>query len=94
MSFRKKYRHKKIVAEIVETTGLDPRIVHLIIKKFYAGLRKLMLRNEEINIQGFFIIKLSKSYRKIIDEKGKGVNLRRRKDQKPKYVKKGYKKRK
>jgi len=92
MSFRRKYRHSKIVAEIAERTNLDPRIIHLIIRKFYGGLRKLMQRNEEINIQGFFIIKLFKPYKKIVEQKGKKVNLRKRKDQKYTYIKKGYKK--
>lgn len=92
MSFRRKYKHRKIISEIEEKTGLDPRIIHLIIRKFYGGLRKLLNRNEEVNIQGFFTLKLEKSKKKIIDEKGKGVNLRKRKDQKYDYVKKGYKK--
>jgi len=39
-----------------------------------------MLRNEEINIKGFFKLKLSNRYKKIIKEKGKGTNLRIRKD--------------
>ena len=51
-----------------------------------------MQRNEEINIQGFFIIKLFKPYKKIVEQKGKKVNLRKRKDQKYTYIKKGYKK--
>jgi nucleoid DNA-binding protein len=92
MNFRRKYKHRKIINEIAEKTNLDPRIIHLIIRKFYGGLRKLLNRNEEVNIQGFFTLKLEKSKRKIIDEKGKGINLRKRKDQRYNYVKKGYKK--
>lgn len=88
MIFRKKYKHSKIVAEIAEKTDLDPRIIHLIIRKFYSGLRKLIKRNEEINIKGFFIIKLSAHYKKKIEKKGKNINLRKRKDQKYTYIKK------
>jgi len=88
---KKKYKHKRIVAEISDKLNLDPRVVHLIIRKFYFGLRKLMQRNEEINIQGFFIIRLSKFYKKKIEKEGKGINLRKRKDQKYTYVKKAKK---
>lgn len=81
----KKYKHRKIVNEIAEKTDLDPRLIHLIIRKFYDGMRKLMKRNEEINIQGFFVIKLSTHYKKQVNKKGKNINLRKRKDQKPKH---------
>ena len=76
MSFRRKYKHSKIISEIAEKTDLDPRIIHLIIRKFYGGLRKLMNRNEEINIQVFFTIQLEKSKKKIIAEKVKETSLR------------------
>ena len=49
-----------------------------------------MIKNEEINIKGFFIIKLSKSFKDKVDKKGKDINLRKRKDQKYTYQKKGY----
>tara|TARA_R110000787_G_scaffold71266_3_gene158696 strand:- start:182 stop:322 length:141 start_codon:yes stop_codon:yes gene_type:complete len=39
-----------------------------------------MLRNEEINIKGYFKLKLSNRYKKIVNEKGKKTNLRVRKD--------------
>ena len=90
MKIEKKYKHSRIVAEIAKEKDLDPRIVHLIIRKFYAGLRSLMIKNEEINIKGFFIIKLSKSFKDKVDKKGKDINLRKRKDQKYTYQKKGY----
>jgi len=85
---KKKWKHSRVVAEISEKLNLDPRIVHLIIRKFYFGLRSLMQKNEEINIQGFFVIKLFKPYKKRIDKEGKDINLRKRKDQKYTYVKK------
>jgi nucleoid DNA-binding protein len=87
----KKYKHSKIVAKISEDTGLDSKLIHLIIRKFYYGLRELMLRNEEINIKGFFILKLSPFYKRKIEKESKNINLRRRKNQKYTYVKKSNK---
>jgi nucleoid DNA-binding protein len=87
----RRYRHSLIVDEISKKTGLDRKVVHLIIRKFYDGLRKLIFRNEEINIKGFFTLKLSPHYKCRVEKEGKGINLRKRKDQKYTYVKKGYK---
>jgi len=39
-----------------------------------------LLRNEEINIKGFFKLKLTPKYKKIVEKEGKKVNLRIRKD--------------
>lgn len=83
----RKYRHSLIVDKISKETGLDRKVVHLIIRKFYDGLRKLMLRNEEINIKGFFTLKLSSHYRRKVEKEGKSINLRKRKN----YVKKSKK---
>jgi len=88
---RKKYKHSKIIAEISKKTDLDPKVVHLIIRKFYFGLRQLMLRNEEINIKGFFVLKLSSHYKRKVKKESKNINLRKRKDKKTAYGKK-YKK--
>jgi hypothetical protein len=46
-----------------------------------------MLRNEEINIKGYFKLKLTNKYKKIVNEKGKSVNLRIRKDSAPRKPK-------
>jgi nucleoid DNA-binding protein len=83
----RKYRHSLIVDEISKKTGLNRKVVHLIIRKFYDALRKLMFRNEEININGFFILKLSSYYKRKVEKEGKGINLRKRKN----YVKKSKK---
>jgi len=85
----RKYRHSLIVNKISKKTGLDRRVVHLIIRKFYDGLRKLMMRNEEINIKGLFTLKLSSHYKRKVEKEGKDVNLRKRKNQKYTYIKKG-----
>ena len=87
----RKYKHSRIVKEVSNQLGIDKRVVHLIIRKFYTGLRKLMLRNEEINIKGFFILKLSPHSKRKIKKEGKNINLRKRKDQKYNYIKKGKK---
>jgi hypothetical protein len=62
--------------------------VSLIVKHFFASLRSLTKRNEDINIQGFFSLKLSGYYKKKIKKEGKNTNLRIRKDKKQYYVKK------
>ena len=83
---RKKYKHSVIVKEIAKELNMDPRVVHLIIRKFYDGLRKLISSNEEININGFFILKLAPSYKRRVKKEGKNINLRKRKDKKNNYV--------
>ena len=85
---KKKYKHSRIVKQISEETGLHPKIIHLIIRKFYFGLRQLLLRNEEVNIKGFFVLKLSTYYKEKIKKENKTINLRKRKNQKYTYVKK------
>ncbi len=84
----KKYKHSRIIKQISKEINMDPKVVHLIVRKFYFGIRKLIFRNEEINIQGFFILKLSSHYKKKIKKHGKEINLRKRKDQKYTYIKK------
>jgi len=84
----KKYYHSRIIKEISDETGLDIKLIHLIIRKFFYGIRSLIRKNEEINIKGYFILKMHHNYRKQIDKHGKDINLRRRKDQKYEYVKK------
>lgn len=76
---RRKWKHSDIVNQVAKETGIDRRVVHLIIRKFYDGLRKLIKRNEEINIKGFFILKLGHHYKKKIEKLGKDTNLRPRK---------------
>ena len=43
------------------------------------GLRSLMFRNEEINIKGFFTLKLSPYYKKKVEKEGKDIKIRKRK---------------
>jgi len=60
----------------------------LIVKNFFASLRRLTKRNEEINIQGFFSLNLTTHFKNKLKKEGKNTNLRRRKNKKQYYVKK------
>ncbi len=88
---KKNYRHKKIIIQISKETGLNEQVIRLIIKKFYFGLKKTLLNNEEVNIKGFFKIKLKTHYKNKIKKLGKEINLRPRKNKKQYYVKKSKK---
>ena len=85
---KKRYRHRKIVILVSKETGIDERVVHLVIKRFYSGLKKLLLRNEEVNIKGFFKLVLTSHYKNKVKKQGKTVNLRPRKNKKQYYKKK------
>ena len=85
---KKRYRHRKIVILVSKETGIDERVVHLVIKRFYSGLKKLLLRNEEVNIKGFFKLVLTSHYKNKVKKQGKSVNLRPRKNKKQYYKKK------
>jgi hypothetical protein len=63
-------------------------VIHLIVKNFFASLRRLTKRNEEINIQGFFSLNLTTHFKNKLKKEGKNTNLRRRKNKKQYYVKK------
>ena len=77
---KKNWKNTKIVKEISENTGIHPKVIHIVISRFFLVCRSLMLKNEEINIKGYFKLKLSNRYKKIVKEKGKDTNLRIRKD--------------
>ena len=79
---KRKYKHSDIVKQIAEELDMHPKVVHLIIRKFYDGLRKLISRNEEVNIKVFFILKLAAGYKIRLKKEGKHINLRKRKDKK------------
>ena len=85
---KKRYRHRKIVILVSKESGIDERVVHLVIKRFYSGLKKLLLRNEEVNIKGFFKLVLTSHYKNKVKKQGKSVNLRPRKNKKQYYKKK------
>jgi len=84
---KKNWKNTKIVKEISENTGIHPKVIHIVIRRFFLVCRSLMLKNEEINIKGYFKLKLSNKYKKIVNEKGKNINLRIRKDSAPRKPK-------
>ena len=82
---KKKHKHSEIVSQISKETGFHPKMINLVVRKFYYGMRSLMFRNEEINIKGFFTLKLSSYYRKKVEKEGKGIKIRKRKDRYHEY---------
>jgi len=49
--------HSERVKKIAEKTGVDPRIINLIIKEFFRETKKNLLKNNKIYIKGFFKLK-------------------------------------
>jgi len=78
----KNYKHSKVITEISKKLNIDPAVVNIVITQFFNGLRKNLKKNNEINIKGFFKIKMLKHYKNKILKEGKDINLRRRKDKK------------
>ena len=76
MARRKKYYHQQIVKEISKTLDMDIIVVHLIIRKFFDGLRKVIRRNQDINIKGLFTIILKSHYKRKLLKRGRNINLR------------------
>jgi len=73
---------------IAEKKGMKKEVVDIIIKNFYSAIRSLLLRNEELNIKGLFRLVFRTHFKKKIEQKGKNINLRIRKQQKKYPVKK------
>ena len=75
----KNYKHSKIIAEISKKLGINKSVVNIVINQFYNGLRISLQNNEEVNIKGYFKIKMLKRYKNKILKEGKNTNLRKRK---------------
>ncbi len=75
----KNYKHSKIIAEISKKLGINKSVVNIVINQFYNGLRRSLQNNEEVNIKGYFKIKMLKRYKNKILKEGKNTNLRKRK---------------
>ena len=78
----KNYKHSKIITEISKKLGIDRAVVHIVVFHFFAGFRNALQNNEEINLKGYFKIKLLKRYKNKMLKEGKNINLRKRKHQK------------
>jgi len=79
---KKNRAHNKAIKEIAETYGISESVVKIIIRRFFLALKKLMIKNEEINIKGLFSLDLSSYYKKKVKKHGKSINLRKRKNMK------------
>ena len=76
------YKHSKIIAEVSKKLGINKSVVNIVIVQFFNGLRSALKNNDEINIKGYFKLKLLKRYKNKILKEGKDINLRKRKDKK------------
>ena len=76
------YKHSKIIAEVSKKLGINKSVVNIVIVQFFNGLRSALKNNDEINIKGYFKLKLLRRYKNKILKEGKDINLRKRKDKK------------
>lgn len=88
LNTKKRYNHGKMIELIAEKKGMKREVVDIIIKNFYNTIRSLLLRNEEVNIKGLFKLVFRTHFKKKIEQKGKNINLRIRKQQKKYPIKK------
>lgn len=77
----RKYKSSQIKIIVSEKSQIKKEIVTIVIKAFWDSVRKTLQSNKDINIKGFFIIKMKSYYRKRVNENSK-VNLWSRKDKK------------
>jgi nucleoid DNA-binding protein len=78
----KNYKHSKIITEISKKLGIDGAVVNIVVVHFFNSVRQALQKNEEINLKGFFKIKMLKRYKNKIHKEGNDINLRKRKHQK------------
>jgi hypothetical protein len=76
------YKHSKAVKEIADKYDVHPSVVNIVLVSFFNGLRKLLKRNEDIHIKGYFRITMRKYYRDKVRKLGKSYNPRARKHKK------------
>ena len=72
--------HDKAIKQIAEELNINESVIKIIIKQFFMAIKRLVIKNEEINIKGFFSINLRTHYKKKVIESNKTINLRRRKN--------------
>ena len=70
-------KNEEIIKRISEETDYRPETIRKIIKHFFLGVRKIMLKNGEINIKGAFLLTLKPFYKKKVLE-NPDINLRKR----------------
>lgn len=77
----KNYKHSKIIQEISKKLDINPIVVNIVIVQFFNGLRNALKNNQEINIKGYFKIKMLKHFKRKL-ENNTSINLRKRKHKK------------
>ena len=77
----KNYKHSKIIQEISKKLDINPIVVNIVIVQFFNGLRNALKNNHEINIKGYFKIKMLKHFKRKL-ENNSSINLRKRKHKK------------
>lgn len=76
------YKHSKVVKEIAEKYGVHPNVVNIVIRSFFNGLRRMLKRNDEVHIKGYFKITMKPHYKRKLKKLGKSINMRSRKHKK------------
>ena len=59
----KNYKHSKIIQEISKKLDINPIVVNIVIVQFFNGIRNALKNNQEINIKGYFKIKMLKHFK-------------------------------
>jgi nucleoid DNA-binding protein len=77
----KNYKHSKIIQEISKKLDINPIVVNIVIVQFFNGIRNALKNNQEINIKGYFKIKMLKHFKKKL-KNNSTINLRKRKHKK------------
>ena len=54
----KNYKHSKIITEISKKLGIDGAVVNIVVIHFFNSIRQALQKNEEINLKGYFKIKM------------------------------------
>ena len=75
MKYRKKYLNSKIIDEISEKTGIQKKVVVIVIDEYFRSIRYFLSKNMNLNVIGFFKLKLRKSYQNLVYKYGNRVNF-------------------
>ncbi len=70
--------HQKIIQRIHLATGIEEKLIRITMKNYFKSVRSLLVSNEEVIIPYIGKLLLRKRYKKVIEKKGKNINLRSR----------------
>jgi len=79
-NYKRNIAHNKAIKQIADELNISESVIKIIVKRFFMAVKKLLIKNEEINIKGFFSINLRTHYKKKVIKSNKSINLRRRKN--------------